>query len=549
MSFSDVGFRPTNEPRNILYLVAVCSDKPFEKANASMAMDFSSKMLTDRELQITNYQHQISEKDQTIVAFLDQSAEKDQTIQSLKVDINTKEFAIQSLNSNLRKKDLLIHSLNSNLGKIDEKIQSMTANIADQNLIINSLTVQLEDRDKSNKLLSMQVANMESELLQIFQSNSWRFIMVFQRIRLFLIPIGTWREGFIKKTVKILISPLFIKRYIRIQKDISLIKSSDLFDAQWYIANNPDVSNSHMEPARHYLLFGGFEGRDRSMRFSSRRYLDTYADVKNAHINPLVHYLRYGLGEGRLKQSNQVPEEIIVNDPKKFLSGSRKIRYQQRLRNAFKTYRNEGTRIFLKKAVKKIAQNIRPQISKGVLDTSKVFNPQVSIIVPVFNVVEETKLCIESIYRESSSNISFELIVVDNASEDETSSFLKLAKEKYDNFTVLTMDHNIGFGPAVNQGILNSKGDYIVILNNDTVVSPQWLERLLGAIEQDLFIGIVSPVTNFVGEGPQIDIEAKDLPMDVEAIRQYAKSITDRVELCYEPNRLVFFVRSTQTAN
>jgi len=95
---------------------------------------------------------------------------------------------------------------------------------------------------------------------------------------------------------------LILKRIARkrtINEDAKLLESSGYFDAEWYLANNPDVAAGKINPVDHYLLHGGFEGRDPSQLFSSGWYLDTYSDVEQAGINPLVHYLRYGKNEGR----------------------------------------------------------------------------------------------------------------------------------------------------------------------------------------------------------------------------------------------------------
>ncbi|MGC8483833.1 MAG: hypothetical protein ACP5OE_09350 [Thermodesulfobium sp.] len=77
-----------------------------------------------------------------------------------------------------------------------------------------------------------------------------------------------------------------------------MIRNSNLFDRNWYLEQNPDVSQSKIKPAYHYLLYGGFEGRDPSPHFSSKWYLETYRDVQQAGMNPLVHYLKYGKKEG-----------------------------------------------------------------------------------------------------------------------------------------------------------------------------------------------------------------------------------------------------------
>ncbi len=77
-------------------------------------------------------------------------------------------------------------------------------------------------------------------------------------------------------------------------EDLDLLQSTDLFDKDWYLANNPDVADAKIDPLLHYLEIGGFKGRDPGPDFSSQWYLDTHLDVKEAGLNPLIHYLRYG---------------------------------------------------------------------------------------------------------------------------------------------------------------------------------------------------------------------------------------------------------------
>ncbi len=89
------------------------------------------------------------------------------------------------------------------------------------------------------------------------------------------------------------------------------LENSDLFDKKWYLANNSDVRAAKMDPARHYLLFGGFEGRDPGPHFSSAWYLNTYTDVKDAGMNPLIHYIQSGKKEGRKAQSP--PPKSTIN--------------------------------------------------------------------------------------------------------------------------------------------------------------------------------------------------------------------------------------------
>ena len=71
------------------------------------------------------------------------------------------------------------------------------------------------------------------------------------------------------------------------------------FDAAYYLANNPDVAASGMNPLQHYLQYGWKEHRDPSAHFSTSWYLAKNPDVAAAGLDPLVHYETYGWREGR----------------------------------------------------------------------------------------------------------------------------------------------------------------------------------------------------------------------------------------------------------
>lgn len=98
------------------------------------------------------------------------------------------------------------------------------------------------------------------------------------------------------------------RHHLRLVIDSYLIRSSDLFDPEWYLENNPDVAQTGADPVQHYLKYGAFEGRNPGPNFDSRWYLHTYADVQKAGTNPLVHYLKQGKKEGRIPMSSKVSE-------------------------------------------------------------------------------------------------------------------------------------------------------------------------------------------------------------------------------------------------
>lgn len=132
---------------------------------------------------------------------------------------------------------------------------------------------------------------------------------------------------------------------------------------------------------------------------------------------------------------------------------------------------------------------------------------QSSIIVLTYNNLYSCTIpCIESItkYTDLDKN---ELIIVDNFSTDETRNWLKkLDKEStFKNITVILNDRNLGYAAGNNVGIRLAKGQNVVLLNNDTLVSDGWLEQIVAPFTNSK-IGLVGPITNRIGSMQQITI-------------------------------------------
>jgi hypothetical protein len=83
-----------------------------------------------------------------------------------------------------------------------------------------------------------------------------------------------------------------------IKSQLSLIENSGLFDPEWYLKKYPDIAKAHIDPMRHYLLHGGFEGRNPGPYFNSKIYTSKNPGVKTSGLNPLVHHLIYGKEKG-----------------------------------------------------------------------------------------------------------------------------------------------------------------------------------------------------------------------------------------------------------
>ena len=114
----------------------------------------------------------------------------------------------------------------------------------------------------------------------------------------------------------------------------------------------------------------------------------------------------------------------------------------------------------------------------------------VSIVIPTFNGIKYTKICLESIRRCTMH--PYEIIAVDNASTDGTVEYLK----EQPDVRLIENSVNKGFPAACNQGIDHSSAPYILLLNNDVVTTEGWLHRMFEAFFIDPAVALVGPRTN-----------------------------------------------------
>lgn len=115
------------------------------------------------------------------------------------------------------------------------------------------------------------------------------------------------------------------------------------------------------------------------------------------------------------------------------------------------------------------------------------------IIVCVHNALSDVKRCLESVVRHTSPPYS--LILVDDGSGPATSDYLRQFAGLH-KATLLTNEEARGYTRAANQGLRKSSAEYVVLLNSDTVVTPEWLDRLVACAESDPQIGMVGPLSS-----------------------------------------------------
>lgn len=144
-----------------------------------------------------------------------------------------------------------------------------------------------------------------------------------------------------------------------------------------------------------------------------------------------------------------------------------------------------------------------------------------SIVIVNLNTKDLTIGCIRSIEKEAGS-LKFEVLLTDNGSNDGSVEALQqIQSEKFwkNRFTLILNDSNTGYGKANNQGIKKAKGKYILLLNNDTVVHKNALQKLVEFAERTPDAGVVgSKLLNIDGT---LQMSCFHFPTIINAIKEY----------------------------
>jgi len=163
--------------------------------------------------------------------------------------------------------------------------------------------------------------------------------------------------------------------------------------------------------------------------------------------------------------------------------------------------------------------------------------PKVSVVVLTYNNLLLTKDCLDSVEKYS-DDIDLELVVVDNASSDETPAYLTSWAASRPHVKLILNPDNRGFAAGNNQGLAAATGDYLVILNNDTVVTRGWARRMVNHLKNAPDIGLLGPTTNNIGNEARVETRYTTLDeMQVEA-----EQITEaHLGKCFEFRTAAFF--------
>ena len=379
-------------------------------------------------------------------------------IQTLHQSVATLDRQIADLDRALVGRDQRIADLNREIVAANREIVALNREIVAVNhaLIgrdaqIATLNEILARRDQAmSHLISLQaqtrgqLTDRTAQLNDIVNSRSWKLASSLRSAKRHLAALG----------------PRRFRPQRQLVEDRQLVAASGIFDPAWYLLRNTDVAKAGIDPIEHYLSYGGIEGRDPGPLFSSKKYLEQNPDVQASAMNPLVHYLRFGVAEGRTAEpsggeTGDSPSSGTIQEAQKEWDSSGHARVQALLAS--------DERICVPAAT----------------------DPILSIILVLRNKAHLSLLSIESII--ANADVPFELIIVDNASTDDTPRLL----ERMDGAKILRNSTNIGFGPACMQAAAEANGEFLCFFNNDALLLPNALAIALKNFSNDSSVGVV----------------------------------------------------------
>ncbi len=140
------------------------------------------------------------------------------------------------------------------------------------------------------------------------------------------------------------------------------------------------------------------------------------------------------------------------------------------------------------------------------------------IIIPVWNQLEVTRECVDSILKNTA--YPYRLILVDNGSEKDTEDYLAGLKAKHGlDLLLIRNNKNLGFVKAVNQGMVASDVPYLCIMNNDTIATEGWLTEMMDVMARNPEIGLLNPSSNTSGQYPPDNMSIDDYGLSLRKFK------------------------------
>jgi len=257
------------------------------------------------------------------------------------------------------------------------------------------------------------------------------------------------------------------------------LRPNGFFWPSWYAETYPeDVPADPYEALRHFIVAGDQQARRASPEFDGALYRARYVDVADAGEPPLRHYLTNGRREGRQAAMDRVGP-VSAGSPEAV------------------GYEGMRARLAAIRQRQKEAVSVRAPALFEARDPAREFAalhfpvadaPRLSIVVPVFNEADYTAECLMALEAYPPS-VAFEVIVADDCSTDPAMSGLA----QVENLVLVRQPENLGFIRNNNAAFAHCRGEYVLLLNNDTQVLSGALDHLVAALDADPGLAAVGP--------------------------------------------------------
>jgi len=271
-------------------------------------------------------------------------------------------------------------------------------------------------------------------------------------------------------------------------------KPNPWLDPAWYLAANADVPPDLLTSVRHFIILGDSEGRQPGPDFDSALYRRRYTDVADSNMPPLLHYLAYGRPEGRQATAEKpVPQGGGL--PVRSVPVGRKLPCEADALLAADA--DMRARLAVARQIRKDAVDVSPppliRSASPVDDVATLAfarpkRPRLSVLIPVYNEFDVTVECLMAL-AAAGLDSRVEIVVADDASTDP--DMLRLARVR--NLVVIRHAENLGFLLSCNAAFAKCRGEYVLLLNNDTQVMPGAIQQMMAVLDGDLGIGAVGP--------------------------------------------------------
>jgi Methyltransferase domain len=192
-------------------------------------------------------------------------------------EIASRDAGIASRDAEIASRGAEIASRDAEIASRDAEIASRDAEIASRDAEIVSRDAEIVSRDAEIAGLTGELEAARAELAAMRRSLTWRFTE----------PVRRWAGR--------------LRDLSADRRTVRLLRSSGLFDRDYYLAQNPDVAAARLDPVRHYVRCGAAEGRNPSRFFETLAYVENHPELNHTGMNPLLHYALHG--------SNRMPAD------------------------------------------------------------------------------------------------------------------------------------------------------------------------------------------------------------------------------------------------